>query len=93
MRRRILHPLLAAALLAAQWLVFEHESRLDQHASGHVCEWCLTHAPLQAGGTPAALPLPAAGSTPLIPGIVLTAPAGAPLPAYASRAPPLFLSV
>jgi hypothetical protein len=93
MRRRILHLLLAAALLAAQWLVFEHESRLDQHASGHVCEWCLTHAPLQAAGVPPALPLPVAGNTPHLAVVVPVTPASAPLPAYGSRAPPLFLSV
>jgi hypothetical protein len=93
MRRRILHLLLAAALLAAQWLVFEHESRLDQHASGHVCEWCLTHAPLQAGGMPAALPLPLVDSVFLLSVAVLVTPAGAPLLAYGSRAPPPFLSV
>jgi len=38
--------LLAAALLAGQWLLVQHEVQIDAHAAHSACEWCLGHAPL-----------------------------------------------
>jgi hypothetical protein len=84
---------LAAALLFAQWLLVQHGANLEQHASNHACEWCLTHAPLQAGMPAAALPLPVAAGAPVIPVVVLVVPASIARPVYSSRAPPPFLSV
>jgi hypothetical protein len=71
----------------------QHGANLDQHASNHACEWCLTHAPLQAGMPAAALPLPVAAGAPVIPVVVLVVPASIARPVYSSRAPPPFLSV
>lgn len=84
---------LAAVLLCAQWLQAQHGANLEQHAADHACEWCLTHAPLQAGVLAAALPLPVAAGTHVPPVVVLVVPAGMARLAYSSRAPPSFLSV
>jgi len=84
---------LAAVLLCAQWLLVQHGANLEQHASNHACEWCLTHAPLQAGVPAAALPLPAAAGALRLPVILLVAPASVARLVYCSRAPPLRLSV
>jgi hypothetical protein len=81
---------LAGVLLFAQWLLVQHGANLEQHATGHACEWCLTHAPLQTGVPAAVLPPPIAMSASLPPVVVFVAQAGASRPAYASRAPPLF---
>lgn len=85
--------LFAGALLFAQWLLVQHGASVEQHAAPHACEWCLSHAPLQAGVPAAALPLLAAGSLSFFPIVVLVIPASAPLLAYVTRAPPLDLSV
>jgi len=84
---------LAAVLLFAQWLLAEHGANLEQHASNHACEWCLTHAPLTG-----ALPATAAGMAhqpPPPPPISFrfSVIAGDLLPAYVSRAPPHFIPV
>ncbi len=92
-RRPWLALLLAGALLCAQWLLAQHGANLEQHAANHACEWCLTHAPLQAGVPVAALPLTVAVGAPLHPVVVLVVPASAARPVYSSRAPPPFLSV
>mgnify|MGYP001589683501 CR=1 FL=1 len=84
---------LAGVLLLAQWLLVQHGANLEQHVSNHACEWCLTHAPLQAGVPAAALPLPVAAGASVIPVVILVVPAGVARPVYSSRAPPLFLSV
>ena len=84
---------LAAVLLLAQWLLAQHGANLEQHAANHACEWCLTHAPLQAGVPAAALPLPVAAGVSDLPVVVLVVPASLARPVYRSRAPPLFLSV
>jgi hypothetical protein len=84
---------LAAVLLLAQWLLVQHGANLEQHASSHACEWCLTHAPLQAGVPATALSLPVVSVASLLPVIVLVVPAGVARPVYSSRAPPLLLSV
>ena len=84
---------LAGVLLFAQWLLVQHGANLEQHASNHACEWCLTHAPLQAGMPAAALPLPVVAGAPVIPVVVLVVPASIARPVYSSRAPPSFLSV
>jgi hypothetical protein len=84
---------LAAVLLFAQWLLAQHGANLEQHASNHACEWCLTHVPLQAGVPAAALPLPVAAGVPLLPAVVLVVPASIARPVYSSRAPPFFFSV
>jgi len=95
--RLLSRPLLAlsfaAVLLFAQWLLAQHGANLEQHASNHACEWCLTHAPLQAGVPAAALPLPVTAGAPLLPAVVLVVPASIARPVYSSRAPPLFFSV
>ena len=84
---------LAGVLLLAQWLLAQHGANLEQHVSTHACEWCLTHAPLQAGVPVAALPLPAAAGAPVIPVVVLVVPASIARPVYSSRAPPFLVSV
>ncbi len=91
-RRLLSRPLLAllfaGVLLFAQWLLVQHGANLEQHASSHACEWCLTHAPL-TGALPVAAAvmahLPAA-----LPPISFRYAfiAGDLLPAYVSRAPP-----
>jgi hypothetical protein len=98
LRHRLLsRPLLALSLagilLFAQWLLVQHSANLEQHASSHACEWCLTHAPL-TGAVPAAAAVMAYLPAPLPP-ISLRYPfiAGDPLPAYVSRAPPRLLPV
>lgn len=98
LRHRLLsHPLLAlslaAALLLAQWLLAQHGASLEQHVANHACEWCLTHAPLQAGVPAAPLPVSVAASASDLPAVVLVFPASVAQPVYRSRAPPLFLSV
>jgi len=85
--------LLAGTLLFAQWLLAQHGANLEQHAANHGCEWCLTHAPLQAGVPAAALPLPVATGAPVLPVVVLVVPASIARLVYCSRAPPPFLSV
>ena len=86
------HPLLAftfaASLLFAQWLLVQHGANLEQHASSHACEWCLTHAPLHG-----ALTLTTPSVFPTLAPFLQRVPhstflAGELLPAYASRAPP-----
>jgi hypothetical protein len=84
---------LAGVLLCTQWLLAQHGANLEQHASNHACEWCLTHAPLQAGVPAAALPLPVAAGAPVLPVVVLVVPASIARLVYSSRAPPPFLSV
>jgi hypothetical protein len=84
---------LAAALLCAQWLLAQHGANLEQHASNHACEWCLTHAPLQAGVPAAATPPPVAAGASILPAVVLVVPASIAQPVYSSRAPPFLLSV
>jgi len=84
---------LAAVLLCAQWLLVQHGANLEQHVSKHACEWCLTHAPLQAGVPAATLPLPVAAFAPVIPVVILVVPASVARPVYSSRAPPLLSSV
>jgi len=84
---------LAVVLLLAQWLLAQHDANLEQHAANHVCEWCLTHAPLQAGVPATALPLPMASVASLLPVVVLVVPASVAQLVYSSRAPPLLLSV
>jgi hypothetical protein len=84
---------LAALLLLAQWLLVQHGANLEQHVSNHACEWCLTHAPLQAGVPAAALPIPVAAGAPRLPVAVPVFPASVARPAYSSRAPPHLLSV
>ena len=91
--RPLLALLLAGALLFAQWLLAQHGANLEQHAANHGCEWCLTHAPLQAGVPPAALPLPVAAGVPVLPVVVLVIPASIVRLVYSSRAPPPLLSV
>ena len=91
--RPLLALLLAGTLLFAQWLLAQHGANLEQHAANHGCEWCLTHAPLQAGVPAAALPLPVAAGVPVIPVVVLVVPASVARLVYSSRAPPPLLSV
>jgi len=91
--RPLLALLFAGILLFAQWLLVQHGANLEQHLSSHACEWCLTHAPLQAGVPAAALPLPVAAGAPLLPVDVLVVPASVAQPVYSSRAPPLLLAV
>ncbi len=84
---------LAGALLFAQWLLVQHGANLEQHASSHACEWCLTHAPL-TGALPVAAAVLAHLPAPLPPiSFRYTVIAGDLLPAYVSRAPPRFLPV
>jgi hypothetical protein len=84
---------LAGALLLAQWLLAQHGANLEQHAANHACEWCLIHAPLQAGVPAAALPLPVAAGAAILPLVVLVVPASVARLVYSSRAPPSILSV
>ena len=84
---------LAGALLFAQWLLAQHGANLEQHVSSHACEWCLTHAPLQAGVPAVALPPSATAGVPRLPFIFLVVPASVSRPVYSSRAPPSFLFV
>ena len=84
---------LAGVLLFAQWLLVQHGANLEEHVSNHACEWCLTHAPLQAGVPATALPLQVAAGEPVIPVVVLVVPASIARPVYSSRAPPPFFSV
>jgi len=84
--------IIAGVLLIAQWHLAQHGADLAQHVSNHACEWCLTHAPLQAGVPVAALLLPVATGAPLLPVVVLVVPASIARLVYSSRAPP-FLSV
>ncbi len=85
--------LLTALLLVAQLLLLQHQADLGQHAKGENCEWCLTHSPLAgalpAGGLSFLPPLPPDFSA-TVRAAAFAAPA---LPAYASRAPPVDLSV
>lgn len=91
--RSLLALSLAVVLLFAQWLLVQHGANLEQHDANHACEWCLTHAPLQAGVPAAALPLPVAAGVLLLLLVVLVVPASVARPVYSSRAPPPFLSV
>jgi len=91
--RSLLALSLTGALLFAQWLLAQHGANLEQHAANHACEWCLTHAPLQAGVPTAALPLPVAVGASLHLVVALVVPASVARPVYSSRAPPPFLSV
>jgi len=84
---------LAGVLLCAQWLLAQHGANLEQHVSNHACEWCLTHAPLQAGVPAAALPLPVVAGTSLLPLVVFVVPARVTRRVYSSRAPPSLLFV
>jgi len=84
---------LAGALLCAQWLLAQHGANLEQHASSHACEWCLTHAPLQAGVPAAVLPLPMAAGEQFLSVVVFVVLACVAWRVYRSRAPPHFLSV
>lgn len=85
--------LLAAALVAAQWLLVQHEVQIDAHAAHTACEWCLSHAPLGGAlpGTGLALP-PSPATFDLVVAnpsfTVCSAPSY-----YASRAPPYSFSV
>lgn len=95
--RRIINPLLAytlaGVLLFAQWLLAQHGANLEQHSSSHACEWCLTHAPLTGALAPTALIVVHASALapqPIAHPVFL---AGAPLPAYSTRAPPQASSV
>jgi hypothetical protein len=84
---------LAAVLLLAQWLLAQHGANLEQHAANHACEWCLTHAPLQAGVPAAATPPPVVAGASILPVVVLVVPASIAQPVYSSRAPPFLVSV
>lgn len=84
--------LLAAALLAAQWLLMQHEVQIDAHAAHTACEWCLAHAPL-GGALPSsglAVPPPVRVSidTAASDSVIVTVS----LSAYSPRAPPRLLS-
>jgi hypothetical protein len=93
LNRPLLALSLAGVLLCAQWLLVQHGANLEQHASNHACEWCLTHAPLQAGVPAAALPLPVAAGASVLPVVVLVVPASVVRLVYSSRAPPSIPSV
>ena len=90
-RLRVL--LLAATLLAGQWLLTQHLAQVEVHATDEPCEWCLTHAPL-AGALPAMAAVPAA---PVAHGKPIARIAAVPAAGfrlvYASRAPPRLLAV
>ena len=91
--RPLLALLFAGILLFAQWLLVQHAANLEQHASNHACEWCLTHAPL-TGALPIAAAIMAHLPAPLPPISYRYAfIASDLLPAYVSRAPPRFFSV
>jgi len=91
--RPLLALLFAGILLFAQWLLVQHGANLEQHASNHACEWCLTHAPL-TGALPVAAAILAHLQVPLPPISYRYAfIAGDLLPAYVSRAPPRFFPV
>lgn len=84
--------LLAATLVAAQWLLAQHEVQIDTHAAHTACEWCLSHAAL-GGALPSsglAVPPPVrAASNAVAPDTVVVSVS---LSAYSPRAPPRFLS-
>ena len=78
----------AAMLLFAQWLVAQHGASVEQHASSHACEWCLSHAPLTGALAPSLIGLVLAPALAPQPALRLVFFAGELLPAYATRAPP-----
>jgi len=80
--------LLATTLLVAQWVLGQHESQIEPHATHASCEWCLSHAPLTGS-------LPSVGVPPVAPAGVFVLAARASesfnstaVRPYASRAPP-----
>jgi hypothetical protein len=80
--------LLAAMLLAGQWLFAQHLAQIEAHATGDSCEWCLTHTPL-AGALPGAAPvLPPLAAHTLSPVDRIDSLATGFRPAYSPRAPP-----
>ncbi len=83
--------LLAAVLVAAQWLLVQHEVQIDAHAAHTACEWCLAHAPL-GGALPSsglAVPPPVrAYIDTAAPDFVVVSVSPS---AYSPRAPPRFL--
>jgi len=84
--------LLATALVAAQWLLVQHEVQIDAHAAHTACEWCLTHVPLGGALPSSGLAVPA----PVRVSVDTVAPAPVVVSvsrsAYSPRAPPRFLS-
>lgn len=85
--------LVAALLLAAQWLVLQHETRIDLHADNQPCAWCLAWSHVDAL-TPAPPALPAVAGRRLAISADVPGPIHLPvIPAYRGRAPPADIPV
>lgn len=85
--------LLATTLLVAQWVLVQHETQLELHASHASCEWCLSHSPLAGALPQLALVFEPAAPEVFASGRGNTSVIAPFVPAYVSRAPPATLSL